>query len=205
MSPTKNKIEEPDRVKTHHDFLLDEIEWMNIDFREERKLKQSLRSRFAREISDMNNVKSKDRKEVTARLIGMQMSSMIQTTFRKVQKNQILPINPVIAIYISQFIRYNGFEIQLNSKSINKIKQEYDELIQTASEVKKDKDGDEIMKEETKNEPERTPQHQETGIKDEGLEALALIHPDNFKLDMHNPNKKEPTLESKTHDYYYPK
>lgn len=133
------------------------------------------------------------------------MSSMIQTTFRKVQKNQILPINPVIAIYISQFIRYNGFEIQLAPKSINKIMQEYDDFIQSNSEAKNNNSEDVQMKEESKIDPERTPQHVESGSKDEGLEALALIHPDNFKLDMHNPNKEEPAQEAKTHDYYYPK
>ena len=169
------------------------------------KLKQSLRSRFAREIADINSVKFKERKEVSSRLISMQMSSMIQTTFRKVQKNQILPINPVIAIYISQFIRYNGFEVQLTSKSISKIMQEYEEFIQSNSEAKNNNDGDVQMKEENKQDPERTPQFVEWGTKDEGLEALALIHPDNFKLDMHNPSKEEPTLEAKTHDYYYPR
>lgn len=83
---------------------------------------------------------------------------MIQTTFRKVQKNQILPINPVIAIYISQFIRYNGFEVQLTSKSISKIMQEYEEFIQSNSEAKNNNDGDVQMKEENKQDPERTPQ-----------------------------------------------
>lgn len=122
------------------------------------KLKQSLRSRFAREIADINSVKFKERKEVSSRLISMQMSSMIQTTFRKVQKNQILPINPVIAIYISQFIRYNGFEVQLTSKSISKIMQEYEEFIQSNSEAKNNNDGDVQMKEENKQDPERTPQ-----------------------------------------------
>lgn len=42
LEPYQKKLEEPERIKCHRDFLLDEVEYMNIDFREERKLKLGL-------------------------------------------------------------------------------------------------------------------------------------------------------------------
>jgi len=52
LDPYMKKHEEPERVKTHHDFMMDEAEFMNVDFREEKKLKKSLCTRFVHEISN---------------------------------------------------------------------------------------------------------------------------------------------------------
>ena len=60
LEPYQKKHEEPDKVKTGQDFMLDEMEYMNIDFREERKLKKSLCTKFIHEISNVaNNRKEK--------------------------------------------------------------------------------------------------------------------------------------------------
>lgn len=107
LDPYMKKHEEPERVKTHWDFMLDEVEYMNIDFREERKLKKALCTRFAHEIADVagSSTHKKELKESRMKIISMQMASMIQSTFRKVEKNHIIPISPIIATWAFQTLR----------------------------------------------------------------------------------------------------
>lgn len=212
IEPYQKKIEEPERVKTHHDFMLDEVEYMNVDFKEEKKFKKSLATRFAHEISNIadNRIHKKEKKELRLRIISMQMAGMIQTTFRKVQKNQIVPISPAIAIYISHFIRFNGFECQLTAQNINKIKKEYMEFIKNASD---DNEGEVQVslatKEETGGdqppEPEKMFGYGDHGPKDEDLESMATIAPDKFKIEGFNSSEDDPAVETKSVDYYYPK
>jgi len=47
----------------------------------------------------------KELKESRNKIISMQMASMIQSTFRKVHKNHIIPISPVIATWAYQTLR----------------------------------------------------------------------------------------------------
>jgi len=66
LKTIKDKDVEPARVKTHRDYMLDEVEYMNIDFREEKKLKKSLATKFIHEISDVagNRTEKKEKKEL---------------------------------------------------------------------------------------------------------------------------------------------
>lgn len=201
--------------------MMDEMEYMNIDFREERKLKKSLCTRFAHEIMSVASThkEKKEKKELGLRLISMQMASMIQETFYKVQKNQTILITPAIAVYIKNYVNKHGFETQLTKVNINKIKKQYEEFLKNNSKIKGEAPAeteDVKMQEEEKQPPKeehqpepprwrRNHKYNLMNIKDENLESLTMLTSEKIKIEDFNAVDDEMQLETKSVDYYYPK
>ena len=208
LEPFKNKHEEPDRLKTHRDYMLDEVEYMNIDFQEEKKLKKSLATRFIHEISDVagNRTQKKEKRELGLKLISMQMGSMIQSTFSKVKNNKRVSLNPEVVINISQTIYENGFDYQLNERNINKLKKEYEELLKSNETDNSESPALELpeQKEEVKEEPNPVTFGFEVE-KDEFLPVLNQLDPNHFKIQDVTENEEDNLADTKSMDYYYPK
>ena len=73
------KHPEPPRIKAHRDFMLDEIEYMSIDFEEERKFKISMAyklSHHAAEVARKRQART-GKEDITKRVLALKLVSMV--------------------------------------------------------------------------------------------------------------------------------
>ncbi|CAI2384386.1 unnamed protein product [Moneuplotes crassus] len=204
LEPYKAKHQEPSRVKTHWDYVLDEVEYMYIDFKEELKFKKSLASKFIHEISNFpqNRTKNAKNKELCRRLKSIQMGSMIQSTFSKIKNNNRLDLNPEILMNINDTIRKNDFHYQLSESRINTLKAEYDETAFNTNGENMGSSHQSVLNPETQVKEEQITfgeEHQQ----DELMPLLNRIDPEHFTVQDFDETQ-ENNNDSDNQDYYYP-
>jgi len=104
--------------------------------------------------------------------------------------------------------RYNGFECQLTASNITKVKREYEELLHTVNsdDMEIDPPEDVEMKDDIKEEVAQTTSYGygQSSQKDEYLDTLAMIDPENYKIRDVDAPDEENAMEVKDVNYYYP-
>ena len=96
------KGEEAPRYQYNWDMMLDESNWMAIDFHESRKWERAMAYKIAREAKSKAVQVSQQRtvKKIHEKVVSVKLASMVEQVFFNIQNNRRVEIKPAIQSYI---------------------------------------------------------------------------------------------------------